>query len=478
MTADAPGIVDLWRAVAVATADLGRRYKLGYVAAAVLIGTYVILRTLDADRTLLVAWAAAAATLALTSPVSGLVVVAAVAPFTEPLVVSRQLGLKPLLVVVLALGVGVRLIAGIARSRRVAMPPIPLALAIVLIGGTLLGVVTSGIRFGGAFAGDAFQLWLAGIGGGLLVLLVTVQIARRGGLAPFITAVAAGTVGGIVSLIDFVAPRTVRGPALDWLVRPSPFAERVSGIIPAPNGTAALVIVPAAILVAGAILGRDARLRLVCAAGALPLLVTLYFTYSRAALLGLFALAVVVAWRVRRALGIVMVVGGLVAGIILLPAYLQVRGQAVGDSGQAAPGQVLIASDVQRVTAWGAAARMWLDAPIVGQGFQAYRELAREYGDPILNAPHNEWLRLFAEEGAIVGIAGIAFALSVLVGLARGPGWIGVGAFGAFIGWALAASFNNPTIYIQVSVIALTVVGTGLARSIPMSRVSSDAPPD
>lgn len=478
MKADAPGIVDLWRAVAVATADLGRRYRLGYVAAAVLIAVYALLRTIDADRAVLLVWAAATAALALASPVSGLVVVAAIAPFTEPIVVDRQLGLKPLLVVALAVGVGVRLVAGLARSRRIVMPPIPLALAIVLIGGTLLGVVNSGIRFGGAFATDAFQVWLAGIGGALLVLLVTVQVARRGELAPFVAAVAAGTAGGIVSLIDFVTPQAVRGPALDWLVRPSPFPQRVSGIIPAPNGTAALVIVPAAILVAGVVLCRDSRLRLVCAAVAPPLLVTLYFTYSRAALLGLFALAVVVAWRIRRALGIVIVVGGLVAGIIFVPSYLQARGQAVGDSGQAAPGQVLIASDVQRVTAWGAAARMWLDAPIVGQGFQAYRELARGYGDPILNAPHNEWLRLFAEEGAIVGIAGLAFVLSLLVGLARGPGWIGVGAFGAFIGWALAASFNNPTIYIQVSVIAFTVVGTGLARSIPLSRVSSDVPPD
>jgi hypothetical protein len=478
MKADAPGIVDLWRSVVAAAADLGRRYRLGYVVAAVLIGTYVLLRTVDADRNVLLVWAAATAALALASPVSGLVVVAAIAPFTEPLVVSRHLGLKPLLVVALAVGVGLRLVAGIARSRRVATPPIPLALAIFLIGGTLLGVVNSGIRYGGVFATDAFQAWLAGIGGGLLVLLVTVQVARRGELVPFVTAVAAGTAGGIVSLIDFVAPQAVRGPALDWLVRPSPFPHRVSGIIPAPNGTAALVIVPAAVLVAGAIFGRDARLRLLCAAGALPLLVTLYFTYSRAALLGLFALAVVVAWRIRRALGIVMVVGGLVAGIMLLPAYLQARGQAVGDYGQAAPDQALIASDVQRLTAWGAATRMWLDAPIVGQGFQAYRELARGYGDPILNAPHNEWLRLFAEEGAIVGIAGLVFVLSVLVSLARGPGWIGVGAFGAFIGWALAASFNNPTIYVQVSVIAFTVVGTGLARSIPGSRVSSDVSPD
>ena len=85
------------------------------------------------------------------------------------------------------------------------------------------------------------------------------------------------------------------------------------------------------------------------------------------------------------------------------PAYLSIRGQAVGASGQldARPDP-----DRQRSAAperpGPRRGRMFLDQPLVGQGYRAYRQLSVQFGDPILNAPHNEWLRLFAEHGAIV----------------------------------------------------------------------------
>jgi O-antigen ligase len=106
---------------------------------------------------------------------------------------------------------------------------------------------------------------------------------------------------------------------------------------------------------------------------------------------------------------------------------------------------------------------MWLDQPLVGHGYQSYRELHAAYGDAVLGAPHNEWIRLFAEGGIVVGLVGLAWAAFTFRTLARAPGWIGAGSFAAFTGWCLTATFNNPTGYVQVGVIVFTVVGTGLA---------------
>jgi O-antigen ligase len=190
--------------------------------------------------------------------------------------------------------------------------------------------------------------------------------------------------------------------------------------------------------------------------------VALYFTYSRAALLGLFACAVIVVWRIRRVAGALLLTLGILGGAIALPFYLQYRSQYVTE-GNVTPGAVLVASDFQRLDAWRAASAMWLDEPLVGHGYQSYRELHAAYGDAVLDAPHNEWIRLFAEGGIVVGLVGLAWETFTLMTLARAPGWLGAGSFAALTGWCLAATFNNPTGYVQVGVIVFTVVGTGLA---------------
>src|SRR4029079_13667195 len=80
--------------------------------------------------------------------------------------------------------------------------------------------------------------------------------------------------------------------------------------------------------------------------------------------------------------------------------------------GAVTTGSILVASDEFRFRAWAAALQMVQDKPLVGQGYLAYKELADVFGDPVLGSPHNEWLRIFAEEGVIVGLVGIAFLVA------------------------------------------------------------------
>jgi hypothetical protein len=461
------GVLDLYRAGWTAATQIGSRR---WVSAALALGplaAYIVLRSFDADRNLLIAWVVFAGFVTVLSPASGLIILVGIAPFTEPITFSRQLGVKPLLIVILGAAVAVRYIAAGGRPR----PSRPIVLAAGVALGTAAGVGVILIRFGPDAGTDAAQSWLAGIGGAMVVLIAATWLARTGDRRPLMAAVLAGAVAAIVSLADFSSGTLIRDGPLDWTVRSTWYPARLMGVIPSPNGTAALLIGPAAVLVAAVVLARDARLRLLSAAGAIPLLVGLYFTFSRAALIGIFLIVVVCAWRIRRWAGVGILVAGLGAAILLTPAYLQARGQSIGiDYARPEAGQIFIPSDRWRLQAWGAAARMWADEPLIGQGFLAYGRLAPQFGDDVLAAPHNEWLRLFAEEGFIVGLVGVAFVLATFVSLVRDRSWLGAGILAAFLAWCVAATFNNPLGYVQVNTIIFTIVGTGIAgagRSAP-----------
>jgi O-antigen ligase len=308
----------------------------------------------------------------------------------------------------------------------------------------------------------------------LLVFIATVWIARRGELRPLVAALAATTIAGMISLVDFWGDAGIRDSLLGWAVV-GPFSpSRLTGVIRSPTSTAALVMLPISVYLAAAVLAPNTRLRVAAAALSAPLLAAAYLTYNRAVFIALYALAVIIGWRIGRRLGIGLLVVGIMVGAVLVPWYISVRGQAVGMSLE--PGQILIASDQQRLGAWAAAGRMFLDEPLFGQGYRAYRQLSVQYGDTILNAPHNEWLRLFAEHGAIVGVLGLAFVLATAIRLARAPGWLGAGLFGSFLSLCIAASFNNVFLFNQVTIPAMVMAGTGVALARrPATAVPEDA---
>jgi len=216
------------------------------------------------------------------------------------------------------------------------------------------------------------------------------------------------------------------------------------------------------VLLAAILLARDVRLRAIALVGLVPVLLAQYLTFSRAPFIALYVFVVIVAWRFRRWVGIAGLVVGLAAGALALPAYLQLRGNSVAE-GAVTTGSILVASDEYRFTAWGAALQMVQNKPLIGQGYLAYKELADAFGDPALGSPHNEWLRIFAEEGVIVGLVGIGFLVATAVTLARVPAWLGTGILAGFLGYVVAASFNNPLLFVRVSAVAFGIVGVGLA---------------
>ena len=120
------------------------------------------------------------------------------------------------------------------------------------------------------------------------------------------------------------------------------------------------------------------------------------------------------------------------------------------------------AADQTDFTAWQATAQMWLSNPILGAGFRSFEWLHADYGSPLIDAPHNEWLRLFGEEGTLVGILGVAFAVSTPIVLLRCSNLLAAGTGAAAAGLFLSATFNNPFINSQLNVPAFLIIGTGL----------------
>ena len=131
-----PGALDLYRAFGDAITGPVRSPRFAITLEAALIGTWFLVRaTTPADSPLVVAWAIAVAVVTALSPVSGLVILAATAPFDEPFTITRLLGPRMLLVFVLAGSVAVRVLL---RPRSM-----PWSVSIVLAAGLVVGTLGS-----------------------------------------------------------------------------------------------------------------------------------------------------------------------------------------------------------------------------------------------------------------------------------------------------------------------------------------------
>ena len=456
------GILDLYRSVWQVGRETLIRYRIAIVVELFLIAAWFVLRTeFSVESRAYLAWAIVAAGVAMISPASGLVILVATAPFYEPVSLSRVLGMRHFLVAVLGISVLLRLVLG--GWRRMPWPaPVRVAIGVGVVTG--LGVANTWRLFPSEWATVATQTWLATIGGAMVLLLVGLWVAATGSRRVIVLAVASSSIAVALSCVELIAPGSISNSSLIWIGFWKDFTPRLGGVIASPNGMAALAVMPVCVLTAVAVLGGGRVLRVVATVGASALFVAMYLTYSRAALLSLFALAVVVAWRLHRRFGQAVFAVGIVAGILLFPTYLQLRSQA-GAVGAAEPGSFLVANDGERINAWLTAVAMWRDQPFTGQGFLAYKQLGDAFGDPVLSSPHNEWLRLFAEEGVVGGLLGLAFVATTLSWLSHGRGAVAPGILAGTAGYFTMATFNNPYLFIQVSAVVFPLVAYALVSA-------------
>lgn len=484
-----------------------------------LIALYFVLRTLDVQAPIITLWAGAVALLAIIAPRSGLVVLAAIAPFADFQVIRAMMSDKDVIVAGLAVGVlwqaitdrmafrdagaasvDARAVAGVdasadtdaltavdaptagdvpgeveapdARGARTARwaryRPLfdrvldvgPEIMAAVVLGGTALGLLYDIVYYDPTFAADSGWSWWGGIGGAFVCLFAARWVSRTGEIRPLVAAAVSAGFAGLLSLAEFLDSSLVRGTFLDWTMRPVERARRLSGVVNAPNAVAVIMFLPLALLLAAAVLSPRRQTRIVAAALSVPLLVAEYLTYSRSAIIALAFVVVLYAWRIRRVLAPIAIVVLVVAVLVVLPQVQQIRAGAKGKE----DGPTLVTKgDLHRERTWAAAFRMWLASPVTGMGFRSFSLFHADFGEKGNLVPHNEWLQLFAEEGIIVGGGGLGFGLLTFLRLERNRSWLGTGLWGVFSGYAVMAAFNNPLIYDQVTIVTFIAIGTGLA---------------
>ncbi len=440
-----------------------------FVAGLGLVAVYAILRTLGAPDVLVLAWTGVAVLATLASPLSGLTVLAALGPFTEALTDDGRVTAVPYLLA--ALGVSIVLRAAFTWLRRpsacrpgpaLRRPSVPIALALVIFAGTAIGVAVSALFHGLELGVFAAQMWVPGLGGALTVLFAATWLAARGEVRPLVVAVVSVSVGALLSVINELWSGALLETPIGWLLRADVDPNRLGGLFPAPNAVAALFVVFIVVCAGLAITHRSRAVRLAAVLAASVQLVALFLTLSRSGLLALGIAASLLAWRRYPRLGWLIGLALVIGSVAVLLLIWQIRG-------------VPLVMEGDRLATWQAAVRMWFDNPLLGSGFRSFEWLHAEYGSPRLDAPHNEWLRLFAEEGTLIGLAGVAFAIVTPFVLLRSPNLmiaaIGAAAAGLFI----AACFNNPFINVQVNVPAFLVVGVGIGLA---SRARSPALPD
>jgi O-antigen ligase len=342
--------------------------------------------------------------------------------------------------------------------------PWALPAAILLIG-TALGVAHSVASFGPERGRAAAELWVPGIGGGLTVLFVAALVALSGERRPMLIVAASVTTAALLSMLDLWAGGAVNASALGWLLHDQVDTSRMAGIILAPNAAAAIYLVGLAVSVASAIHTADRRVRALALAAALACGLAVALTFSRSAMLAAVVGAIILGWHWRGWRGAAIATGAAATAALVL---LVVSPDAIRDVPQMA--------DQRRIEAWRGAVLMWRDEPLLGHGFRSFEWLHRPPYQSILDAPHNEWLRFFAEEGLIVGLAGLVFAVTApLTALRTRASYATAAAASAAGGVFVMACFNNPFLYTQVNVPAFLVIGAGLGATVA-GKVTPSAP--
>ena len=265
--------------------------------------------------------------------------------------------------------------------------------------------------------------------------------------APYLVAyLASFAIVAGVALVHFAAPGWLAFLRLNWMVHPSAFDYRASGVIANPNFLGLVLACGLAWIVVTAI-WQILRGRVEVAAwlvAAIPVAgLALILTFSRAAIVALgVGLIAALARRSLRAAG-VLSVAAVIAALLVYPLFVQVRlGQTFGEASPA--GEAAFAeSDRLRSEIAESAVRAFLDAPIAGHGFATFREISPTYsGQSVLTSAHSLYLKVAAEQG-LIGLALLgALLVSIVLPMWRaglGPWIASLAVAFAFIAFSLTA---------------------------------------
>jgi len=237
-------------------------------------------------------------------------------------------------------------------------------------------------------------------------------------------------------------------------------SDRATGSFPSPNRLGTIAAIASVGTMALAWERRDGW-RLALGVAAVVSTITVFASFSRGALLGLFVAAIVLIARRSIRLAVLATVVGAVVTFLVTPTFMDVRlGTPPATSGLPAE---QAENDAGRIDAWLAGLRMGAAQPITGQGYGAFRSLSVRYGGPAnLDTAHNEEIALFAEVGLPGALSFAGLVASCCWAMRRRTLANDLG-LAAVLVFAAASSFNIQSVYPQITTLVWAMVAWGLA---------------
>jgi hypothetical protein len=424
------------------------------IVPAAAISALIILGVMLGNGPLTLAGAGLALVAALLAPEVGLAVLVSIAPLQAPPGIPAP-GLNLMLVGALLFGCILRLPLDRPRLRLTKS-------GLFLLGFVVYATAQQMPELLGGYAGDEghavgylfFQL-LTGFG----TILAAAYILRGRSPLPVLTlALAGAVVATTVAVATFESP--VAGPPLGRLVATAEVGLRAAGPFVNPNymGTFAAAVLVGIVAIWTAVASRTGRALIVGLA--ILCLVALVQAQSRGALVAGFAGVAAVVWIRSRPLAVALVGAGLVAAVLIYPAFVEwrltnLRGE-VSDAGYVA----MTESDDARLQATLAGPAMFLSEPIFGVGFGQFVEKSVEISglETGINA-HNWYVNVLAEQGLTGGLLwlGGTVALAAELRSRRGVGRrVGVGMLATLTSGFLF--LEGPTSFQLIAVPSLFLV--------------------
>ncbi len=420
----------------------------GSICGAILVGM------VTGFQALMFAAAGAAMLAAVISPSVGLLIIAFMAPLKPPDVVPSP-GFGILLVVAILLGCIYRL--PIDRPTIRFSAPLATLLACLLYA----AVQQSPEMFAGYAGTDAHDvgfLFFQAVAAVGVVIAAGHLLSHRSPYPVLAMAIAGSVLTAVIAIGTYVpagAPIVLVN-----LAAVSVHVGRATGPFSNPNylgSFAAIMLVAAFALL---VVAGTWRLRIAIGASVLALAVATALSLSRGSLVVAVAGVAIVVLLRWRMLGVICLIGGVLAAFVLYPIFVQWRLESLTGSASSGAYLIMNESDEGRLIGLLAAPVLFLSSPLVGVGFGHFVPmsiLVTGITTPI-NA-HNWYLTVLAEQG-VVGVvlwsalaAAIVHRLRAAAAIASGVGFAVLGAL------AIASLFlEPPTTFQLIATPAIVIV--------------------
>lgn len=396
---------------------------------------------------------------AIVAPYAGLAILAFMAPLVPPPTIPAP-GFDSILVGTILLGCVYRL--PIDRPHLRIRPPL-----LLLIGFVLYVTVQQLPEMLAGYAsiddhnvGFLFFQLLSGVGA---VVAAGYLLNGRSPYPVLVMATAGAALVAVITLGAYGAA-SVALPLVN-LVAPSPDIGRATGTFSNPNylGTFAALMVVATVSLS--MITRSPRTRILLVFTAVVLTVAVGLSLSRGAMVAtLIGLAVLLVAR-SRALAVTFLGGGILAAVLIYPAFVQWRLENLLGSATPRAYVIMNQSDDSRLTGILAGPQLFLSSPIVGVGFGHFVPLSVTVSGSLtpINA-HNWFLTVLAEQG-LVGATLLVLMGVVLIAKLRtrphAPRAVGYGVLGALAAGSLF--LEPPTSFQMLASPAIILVAALIA---------------